>query len=257
MSGTRTSPDWLPPSRFRPKAPQSFNDIYLRATTQRFYVLSRTRCGTTWCPEEFLQITGSTGNVYNVTIAQQPTCDCPHARQGNQCKHVVFVLARVLRARYDYVYQLALLSEELREIFHHAPLPVDEQAAAAETDKQRKSIEGDCPICFEEMKPGSRSEPLVWCKAACGQNIHRQCFEMWANTKRGSGDKVTCPYCRSKWEGDVGKVNLANVNPYRKIGEDGYFNVADQLGISTERDYSTYSKWWSGHPEGYRRRHRW
>ncbi|KAJ4290057.1 hypothetical protein N0V88_006561 [Collariella sp. IMI 366227] len=103
--------------RFRPKAPQSFHEIYHRATTQRFYVLSRTRCGTPDCPEEMVELTGSTGNIYTVVIAQQPSCNCPHAQKGNQCKHVLYVLARVLRAKYEHVYQLALLSEELRDIF--------------------------------------------------------------------------------------------------------------------------------------------
>lgn len=177
--------------------------------------------------------------------------------KGNQCKHIVFVLHRVLRVKYNYVYQLALLSEELRDIFSSAPPPVDQQAVAAEADKKRKSVEGDCPICFEEMKTASGSEALVWCKAACGQNIHHQCFEMWANTKRASSTKVTCPYCRSDWEGDSGQVNLANVKKYNKVGEDGYYNVADQLGISTKRDYSTYSRWGSRHPQSYRRRFRW
>lgn len=207
--------------------------------------------------------------MYNVTIAQQPTCTCPHAEQGKQCKHVVFVLARVLRAKPQYIYQLALLSEELVDIFDHAPPSLEQLKAGQESgdrektemDKKRKPVEGDCPICFEEMKTDSNSEPLTWCKAACGQNIHRNCFTKWANTKRGSSDgnkpQATCPYCRSKWEGDIGQVDLATVKQYGTVTLEGYVNVADQLGISRVQDTSTYSRYWSGHPHNYRRWSRW
>lgn len=241
--------------RFRPQPPAAFEAICERATTQRFFVLSRTLCGTDECPEMFLEVSGSTGNVYNVCIARQPTCDCPHARAGHQCKHTIFVMTKVLRAKHEYTYQLALLSDELRDIFANCPNPAGDRAAGGDNDKNRKAVDGDCPICFEEMESGPGKEALVWCKAACGQNIHRQCFDMWAATKREThGPKgITCPYCRSTWEGaDDSGVVLANIRRGAPNSE-GYVNVADQLGISTRRDYSTYSTWWSGNPL-YRRR---
>ena len=77
--------------RFRAQPPQSIDDIYDRATTQRFFVLGRTRTGTDECPGEVVELTGSTGNVYTVTIGLVPECDCPHAKKGNQCKHIIFV----------------------------------------------------------------------------------------------------------------------------------------------------------------------
>ncbi|KAK4135812.1 hypothetical protein BT67DRAFT_261735 [Trichocladium antarcticum] len=254
---TRTpKPHGPPPEkrlrRFRAKPPNSFLQIHQRATTQRFFVLSRTRCGTPDCPEEMVEMTGSTGNIYTVVVAQQPSCDCPHARAGNQCKHVLYVLDRVLRARFEYVYQLALLSGELREIFDNAPPPVDAEAAAGGTGN-RKPVEGDCPICFCEMEAGEGGEAVVWCRAACGQNMHKGCFETWAATKRqqsGGGD-VTCPYCRSVWDGDEDMVK--KISKGGTLSGEGYVNVAAQLGISTERDWTTYSRFWSGHPNAYYR----
>lgn len=77
--------------RFRSQAPQNFGDILYRAVTQKFFVLERTRAGTGDCPEETVELTGSTGNVYKVHIGLVPRCDCPHAAKGNQCKHTVFV----------------------------------------------------------------------------------------------------------------------------------------------------------------------
>lgn len=83
----------------------------------------------------------------------------------------MWCLKSILRAPDAHVYQLALLSTELRDIFANAPAPADESGAGSEKDKNRKEVEGDCPICFEEMRAGDAEEPLVWCKAACGQNI--------------------------------------------------------------------------------------
>ncbi|KAK5626734.1 hypothetical protein RRF57_002449 [Xylaria bambusicola] len=218
--------------RFREKAPASFEVIYQRATEQRFYVLNRSRGGDPNCPEEDVEITGSTGNIYNVHIAQLPTCSCPHARKGNQCKHIIYpqVMSRVLRARADLIYQLALLSSELREIFQNAPpIEIGEGSSSSKAqDPNRKQIEGDCPICFT---PFEAPEDTVYCRATCGQNMHKECFEMWAATKRQHArDVITCPMCRSPWQGDedmVKKIKNTGI-----AGADGYVNVADQLGIS-------------------------
>jgi len=239
--------------RFRAAPPKNFDDVYGRAISQRyvscpsrpvqapklihprlrFYVLDRTRSGTDGSPEELVELAGSTGNVYHVRIAKQPTCDCPHAQKGHQCKHWLYVMSRVLRAKFEHVYQLALLDTELREIFANAPPPPD--GAAADCSKHRKAVEGDCPICFDEMD--ANAEAVVWCKAACGQNIHKECFETWAATKRranvGAAAAVTCPYCRSVWKGD--EDSLKNIKKTGNTNFEGYVNVASQLGIDTVR----------------------
>jgi hypothetical protein len=77
--------------RFRPHPPQSFREIYDRALSQRFYVLNRVRGGTQDCPEEDVEMTGSTGNIYNVHVGKQPRCTCPHNEKGHQCKHILYV----------------------------------------------------------------------------------------------------------------------------------------------------------------------
>ncbi|KAI0418978.1 hypothetical protein F5X98DRAFT_362697 [Xylaria grammica] len=217
--------------RFRAKAPTSFDVVYQRATEQR------SRSGTSECPEEEIEITGSTGNIYKVHISQMPSCNCPHGLKGNQCKHIVFVMSRVLRARADLIYQLALLSAELREIFEAAPpIEINGENNSKSQDPNRKQIEGDCPICFA---PFEDTEDTVYCRATCGQNMHKECFQMWAATKRqGTRDAVTCPMCRSPWQGDDDIVK--NIKNKGIAGADGYLNVAGQLGISGMRDESTY-----------------
>ncbi|KAF9779395.1 hypothetical protein IL306_001940 [Fusarium sp. DS 682] len=227
--------------RFRPKPPQNFHEVYHRALSQRFYVLNRVRGGTQECPEEDVEMTGSTGNIYTVHVGKQPKCTCPHNEKGHQCKHILYVMKQVLNAPFNLVYQLALLSTELQTIFASAP-PIS-APGQGESDK-RKPIDGDCPICYCELDEKNQ-ESIVWCAAACGQNIHEECFRMWAQTKPGAGS-VTCPMCRSVWKGDDQLV--ARIQKDKgQVDEEGYVNVADQLGISRERDESIYSRWYGYH----------
>ena len=47
------------------------------------------------------------------------------------------------------------------------------------------------PICFENLSESSLDE-TVFCVAMCGNNIHKQCFDQWARSKRHDGAAVTC-----------------------------------------------------------------
>jgi hypothetical protein len=241
---------------FRKRAPQSYLDVKERALTQRLTVLSRERCGSDDTPEEKVIIAGSTGNVYTVSISLAPSCDCPHAKKGNQCKHIVYVMLRVLKAREDIAYQLALVSSELREVIKNAPpIPGVETNGKNGTEKEgedsnRKPIEGECPICYDEL---GAKEAIVYCKTSCGNNIHKGCMQNWMAAAKGN---ATCPYCRAKWEADTGlEGKLGNVDTTGlDRNEDGYVNVAAQLGLSGRRDYSTYHPFWVRSNLGYGRR---
>jgi hypothetical protein len=190
-------------------------------------------------PSETISLAGTTGNIYTITIDRVPSCDCPHARKGNQCKHIVYVLSRVLRAPAELEYQLAFISSELKDIFARAPPLPSETAENDGKDGNRKPVEGECPICCNDFEPES-SETIVYCKAACGNNIHKDCFGQWAATK--TGQAVTCPFCRTPWQGD--EDQLKQVAKNRRKNADGYVNVASQLGLSGRRDYSTYNSYW-------------
>ncbi|KAI4960443.1 hypothetical protein J4E86_002065 [Alternaria arbusti] len=231
---------------FRKQAPQSYLAIKERAFTQRLTVLSRERCGSDDVPEERVIVAGSTGNVYTVSVGLVPSCDCPHAKKGNQCKHIIYVMLRVLKAREDVAYQLALIRSELREVIKNAPpIPGVETDGKDGTEKEgqdgnRKPIEGECPICYDEL---GENESIVYCKASCGNNVHKACMANWIAVSKG---KATCPYCRAKWEADIGfEGKLGEVDTKNlERNEDGYVNVAGQLGLSGERDYSTYHQYW-------------
>lgn len=158
------------------------------------FVVNRTLNGTAEIPSETVEMAGTTGNIYAITITLEPHCTCPDNKKGNQCKHIVYVLHNVLKAPEHLQYQLAFLSSELREIFSHAPAPASaavEEAADKEAPSNRKKIAGDCPICFMEFD--RENEEIVWCKAACGNNIHKHCFEQWAKSQRRMAD-VKCVY---------------------------------------------------------------
>ncbi|WEW55528.1 hypothetical protein PRK78_000959 [Emydomyces testavorans] len=217
---------------FRKKAPQSYLTKLVRATTQRMFVIKRQREETVEGPEEMVHIVGTTGNVYKVVIGKVPSCSCPDALKGNQCKHIVYVLRNVLKAK-DYLqYQLAFLSSELFEIFQDAPLsPAD--SASKDDQGKRKPVDGDCPICFMEFD--SAKDEVVWCKVACGNNIHKTCFQQWAASQKGK--EVRCVYCRSPWESD--NPDIHSLLETATVSEDGYINVAAAMGMSQERGRHT------------------
>jgi len=74
-------------------------------------------------------------------------------------------------------------------MYRGSPLSRVEATSTEGNQGKRKPVEGDCPICFMEFE---RNEEIVWCKAACGNNIHKKCFDQWAATTRQSG--VRCVY---------------------------------------------------------------
>ncbi|KAL2816104.1 hypothetical protein BJX63DRAFT_388270 [Aspergillus granulosus] len=231
--------------RYRSSPPKSFQERLERAVTQRMFVVGETVAGTAEAPEMTFDIVGTTGNLYKTSIGKEPTCSCPDGAKGNQCKHICYVLVKVLKAPAHLQYQLAFLSSELCEIYRNSPLRhVKKIAEEPEKDGKRKPVEGDCPICFMEFEPSKES--IIWCRAACGNNVHATCFQKWAATQNSQG--VRCVYCRTPWQvedanGRV-EIDLEQLRTQGQIGVDGYINVASQMGLSGERDYSTYYRPW-------------
>lgn len=231
---------------FRAKAPQSFLQKLERAQTQRMVVIGRKRSGEGSELHEDIDVVGTTGNIYTVSIGRLPSCTCPDHQKGNECKHKVYALSTVLRAPYELQYQRALLVSEVQEILSGAP-PIPDATGDAEEDNngKRKPIEGECPICYMDYDPDNNE--LVWCKAACGNNMHKDCFEQWAASQRGQ--EVRCVYCRTPWHMEKGDLDAI-----KRGGEesgDGYINVASQFGLNRARDYSSYHQPWVRRTFGY------
>jgi len=231
-------------ARWRDKPSQAVKERIDRAVGQRMYLISRTDKSEL---EKEFAVLGSVGNVYTVTVSQKPRCTCPDFEKGNLCKHILFVLLKVLRLPPDsqLIYQVALMTNELVDIFAKAPAnPLSVMASHSVQQKYqevangngaaatRKTAEGDCPICYEEM---SKTEALVWCEQGCGNNVHAACFQQWSLTKAKNGEEISCVYCRAPWKSKNTTKPLSN--------SDGYINLANlQPGMPTERDWYGYPK---------------
>lgn len=66
----------------------------------------------------------------------------------------------------------------------------DSNSASSKFPARRKKISGECPICYEEFEP--KNEEIVWCKATCGNNVHKACFEAWR--QRHSPEELCCVF---------------------------------------------------------------
>ncbi|KAK8935528.1 hypothetical protein KSP39_PZI013110 [Platanthera zijinensis] len=147
-------------------------------------------------------VLGATSNVYAVTISAAPSCSCPDPT--TPCKHILFVLLRVLR--------LPLTHPALRRRFLHPRLlsrllqtPASPAsfagcrarrrfrqlflAAAADTGR------GPCPVCLEEM---AGEDGMLTC-GACGNSLHRECWARWKGSCRGRRAPASCVMCRARW----------------------------------------------------------
>eukprot|EP01114_Cavostelium_apophysatum_P016948 TRINITY_DN4923_c0_g2_i2.p1 TRINITY_DN4923_c0_g2~~TRINITY_DN4923_c0_g2_i2.p1 ORF type:complete len:226 (-),score=35.08 TRINITY_DN4923_c0_g2_i2:72-749(-) len=182
--------------------------------------------------EQVFEVFGTTGNIYKVEISQTPSCNCIDYKKGNHyCKHLFFVFLKVLKVSQDapQIYQHRLLPDEVRAILANAPKGISPEVMAhqdvidALKDDVRKPIQGECPICFREMKD---AEIIVWCRR-CGHNIHADCFAKWEDKTRQRKEKVTCVMCRADW-------SAASTSPV-KVWE-GYHNLAEkQPGTNIQR----------------------
>ncbi|KAJ6079307.1 hypothetical protein N7467_009060 [Penicillium canescens] len=63
-------------------------------------------------------------------------------------------------------------------------------------DDDDEEEEDDDEQIEAEDKDEHQDEELVWCKARCGVNFHKQCIDQWLETAHAP----TCPACRSHWK---------------------------------------------------------
>ncbi|TRM65169.1 hypothetical protein BD626DRAFT_487919 [Schizophyllum amplum] len=244
-------PEEKRPGRLRKSCTVAIAQRLERVLEQRFYMGEL---------KEQFSVLGSTGNIYTVTIAQNPTCNCPDALKGNHCKHIIFIFIKVLQVpRHSGLwYQSGLLTSELEAIFNNAPTAPNafvkhiqeayeratgkgRQPASATAPAKKMPEEGDdCAICYDGMH-GQAESALVWC-SVCKNALHKGCFDQYKNSEMGRGKRsVNCVYCRSEWPTAAPAGGKARMS-------EGYVNIAHAVGISTKRDTSTCKLLFS--PEG-------
>ncbi|PNH00235.1 hypothetical protein TSOC_013952 [Tetrabaena socialis] len=161
-----------------------------------------------------LTVSGSQQATYVVTLQSTGLfkCSCKDAimtcrRNGCVCKHVCFVLYRVLRHEgLDFFDNLQLTPDEVGSIAsrasqiqiqevdrsnppHVAPRP-DQLHFDFCHSKRPHQIEAgdDCPICFDALLG---SDVMRFCPE-CGNGVHQTCIVKWME------HRSTCVYCRSK-----------------------------------------------------------
>lgn len=175
-----------------------------RALSQRMFMIDRTKESRS---RHLFRVLGSTGNVYTVVISTSPKCDCPDS--SPVCKHIIFVLCRVLRVPHDshLIGQTSISTQDLTTVLGQerghcsADIQADKrvwdalsEGISPEIDPIRKPVkpDDDCPICYEPLA----NEMLVWCKSTCGNNMHNSCMTRWMSQAHGS---AKCPLCRAVW----------------------------------------------------------
>ncbi|CAF0722622.1 unnamed protein product [Adineta ricciae] len=223
--------------RYRATMTAATRDRIERALNQRLYLLAISKSADGSIYREY-KVLGQTANVYTVAITHIPSCTCPDYGKGNLCKHIIFVLHRVLKVSRasPLIYQQALLTIELHDIFSKADSQNNDSSILAEQpileayhaktgdpgviltikDVEQKPIEADdeCPICFESLL--GEETNIIFCSRSCGNNIHKNCFDKWRQAKSSMNESVTCPFCRVEWksvlekhENSQGYLNLA------------------------------------------------
>jgi hypothetical protein len=198
-----------------------------------FFVLSVR--GASGASAATFKISGSTRTAYVVDIAANGTtrCSCMdavmHCRNNDcVCKHVCFVLYRVLRlVRVDFFDDLVLAPEEVGAIagsvamrraaggeeFREPTAPAmrpDQVDAMCHGDGRKRprpqeagtsaahdftavrrppEPNDECPVCYDALYA---RDDLRGCPS-CGNGVHRACVVRWLE----NSPRATCVYCRS------------------------------------------------------------
>lgn len=186
---------------------------YQKLSTERFYLLDN---GIENDQHQF-HISGSTKNIYKVSIytnTGKAFCTCPDAKSWAVkchcvCKHVLFVLYRVLRifngTEHDFFRHLTFSATELVDIYNatdRLSTVVDETVVDKNLSSKYKNLQrGDtglepndeidpeemCGVCFLDFvdEPDHKT-----CKC-CHKPAHVDCINKWIS----SGNSL-CVYCR-------------------------------------------------------------
>lgn len=164
-------------------------------------------------------VLGATGNVYTVTLSTAPACTCPDP--AVPCKHILFVLLRVLGLSLDEAcvwrqslrpcqvarlvgtptFPDVLAGARARERFHQLwagrPASNNKATDARQENSSGRPLDGvACPVCLEEMSPVAPQGAILTCRT-CRNAVHAECFARWKRSRARRA--ATCVVCRSRW----------------------------------------------------------
>ena len=185
-----------------------------------------------------LKITGSTLNVYTITIFENEiTCDCPDSDFSNMnnlyCKHVCFVICYIAKIyNEDLFITRKFSSKELRQLNNRLLFGIDDSDIANSMltrrfeyinsniifdknfdEKNARNLEDDCLICFTSL---SNTEDKICKCPTCFNAIHLKCAVRWLKYHE------TCIYCKD----DIWKYFIDD-----KLKCNGYLNIERDIEI--------------------------
>ena len=152
-------------------------------------------------------VSGSQRTNYVVTMMSSGTmaCSCMDAaihcrRKGIVCKHVCFLLYRVMHCENLDFFGTMKLSDDIMQRISltaitgralHPVSDIDKLAsslASLNFSEVKRSVRDDdeCPVCYDMLSNGAN----LGCPD-CGNAIHKACADKWLQTAS------TCVYCRS------------------------------------------------------------
>lgn len=185
---------------------QQTKDRLKRALEQKIYLIDQKdeilHNGTR---QRIYNVFGTNMDIYQVKIGNTFSCTCPdnQRRAPLSCKHILFIIYRVLKVQElneTWAYQNALLDDELNFILDCRDQNQSQIFWRPIQTVERKHIEGqDCPICYETFTKEEEEKLgcVAYCYNSCGQNVHGDCIEKWLKVTKNS---PSCPLCRSSWD---------------------------------------------------------
>ncbi|RID42322.1 hypothetical protein BRARA_J02214 [Brassica rapa] len=247
-------------------AHQPVEDRIIRALRHRLRLLSRPNDAT-------FHVLGATCNVYTVTLTATPTCTCPDRKKP--CKHILFVLIRVLGIPLDdkclrqrklrpcLLYRLVsaptrpdcLASFHLQQRFLQLFATVNSHYGntnSSSTPAPENEVEDEaatCPICLDDINViksvngehvgGEESERAVVKCRVCKNKVHDECMLKW-RASRGRRPAI-CVVCRSRWRRGSGSSRTPNVGGSNEINSHGncYLNLAPYVNEEDEDGVGT------------------
>ncbi|CAN0907216.1 Mitogen-activated protein kinase kinase kinase 1 [Linum grandiflorum] len=216
-SSTSQSPPPPPPPYHRPRSrpTEPIADRIFRALRHDLRLLHRS--------ESSFFVLGATGNVYTVSLTSVPSCTCPD--RTSPCKHIFFVLIRVLGVPLDdsslrrRTLRPCLLSRLLsspsspeslagvsvRRRFHQ--LFFDFLVRRQREQQQQEEEDND----IVKTETGEAAVAVAAC-GTCRNVVHQECLRRWKRSRGRRG--ATCVICRARWRGHGDEDKYLNLGAY-------------------------------------------
>jgi predicted nucleic acid-binding Zn finger protein len=139
-------------------------------------------------------VQGGSGAQYEVAVHRTITCSCPDFQnRRRKCKHILFVMARVLRLSQAELEDLGpdvVMDAETRARLHERATSAEERRTVPRPSHREPDTE--CGICCEVFAHTS----VVRDCTTCWHTAHQACLRAWTLAMRR--DSRSCPYCRGE-----------------------------------------------------------